>query len=195
MSDLLDLAAFERLAWSRRTNLQIDRDRVVPLEVVEGLCRLVTAAPNHKRTWPWRFALFTGHGRGELGEAFGDALVAAGTGLDRVATTRSKYLRAPAVLLIGSSSFDQNQATEDRYAVAAGVQNLLLGATAAGLASHWSTPPVVDDPGVLELAGFPSGTEVIAVIYLGWPTRRPIVPGRPPLELRHIHCRKEESTA
>ena len=32
------------------------------------LCGLVTWAPNHKKTWPWRFALFTGDGRARLGD-------------------------------------------------------------------------------------------------------------------------------
>ena len=33
----LDLAAFEHLAWSRRTNLQVDPDQPVPLELIESL--------------------------------------------------------------------------------------------------------------------------------------------------------------
>ena len=27
-------------------------------QLVQRLCRLATWAPNHKKTWPWRFALF-----------------------------------------------------------------------------------------------------------------------------------------
>ncbi len=74
-----------------------------------------------------------------------------------MAKARVKYLRAPAMLVVGSSSPDPGRVLEDGYAVAAGVQNLLLGATAAGLASFWSSPPVLDAPGVLELAGFAAG--------------------------------------
>ena len=90
------------------------------------------------------------------------------------------------MLVVGSSSSDPGRVTEDGYAVAAGVQNLLLGATAAGLASFWSSPPVLDAPGVLELAGFPAGTQVVALVYLGWPSRDADVPPRPPAELNHV---------
>jgi len=181
-----DLAAFEHLAWSRRTNLQVDPDRPVPLELIEALCEVAQSAPNHKRTWPWRFALFTGDGRAALGNAFATELVARDVEAARVAKTRTKYLRAPAVLVVGSSSREPARELEDSYTVAAAVQNLLLAATAAGLASYWSSPPVADAPGVLALAGFPEGTHVVAVVYLGWAIRDMDAPVRPPLVLHHV---------
>jgi len=182
----LDLAAFEHLAWSRRTNLQVDPDAPVPLELIEALCDVARSAPNHKRTWPWRFALFTGDGRAALGAAFATELLARDVDAARVAKTRVKYLRAPAVLVVGSSSPEPARQLEDAYTVAAAVQNLLLAATAAGLASYWSSPPVADAPGVLALAGFPSGTHVVAVVYLGWAIRDMDAPARPPLEITHV---------
>ena len=158
----------------------------MPVELIEALCDLARAAPNHKRTWPWHFTLFTGDGRGALGEAYADALVAANADPAKVEKARVKYLRAPAMLLVGSTSPDPGRVIEDGYAVAAGVQNLLLGATAAGLASFWSSPPILDAPGVLELAGFADGTQIIAVIYLGWPSRDAELPPRPAAELNHV---------
>ena len=59
---------------------------------------------------------------------------------------------------------------EDRDAVAAAVQNLLLGATAAGLASHWATGDWMDDPDVKALAGLAPDDDLVALVYLGWPT-------------------------
>ena len=182
----LDLAAFEHLAWGRRTNLQVDPDQPVPLELIEALCEVARSAPNHKRTWPWRFALFTGGGRAALGNAFATALLARDVEAARIAKTRVKYLRAPAMLVVGSSSPEPARELEDGYAVAAAVQNLLLAATAAGLASYWSSPPVADAPGVLALAGFPADTRVVAVVYLGWAIRDMDAPVRPPLVLRHV---------
>ena len=69
---------FESLAElvrTRRTSMFVDNEREVPAEVVEQLCELAQWAPNHKRTWPWRFALFTGNGRARLGEAFAADMV------------------------------------------------------------------------------------------------------------------------
>jgi nitroreductase len=182
----LDLDGVTRLVWARRTNLQMDPDRPVPLELIEALCDLARAAPNHKRTWPWRFTLFTGDGRSALGEAYAGALIASDAEPAKVAKARVKYLRAPAMLLVGSTSPEPGRVLEDGYAVAAGVQNLLLGATAAGLASFWSSPPVRDAPEVLDLAGFAEGTQIVALVYLGWPSREAELPPRPPAELHHV---------
>ena len=97
----IDLALFEVLATSRRTSLKMDRERGVPVELVQRLCRLATWAPNHKKTWPWRFALFTGEGRAELGATIADALVANGfDDAKRLEKYRVKYLRAPAMLVV-----------------------------------------------------------------------------------------------
>jgi nitroreductase len=181
-----DLASFAELARARRTSLQVDIDRPVPVELVEELCALAASAPNHKRTWPWRFALFTGDGRFALGQEFAAALEARGADDAKLAKTRTKYGRAPADLLIGAVSPEPARVVEDGYAVAAAVQNILLGATAAGLASYWSSPPVSDAPGVLALAGFPPGTILVALIYLGWPSRAVDAPPRPAIELHHV---------
>jgi nitroreductase len=75
---------------------------------------------------------------------------------------------------------------ENRDAVAAGVQNLLLAATTLGLASFWSTPALTRPPGVLELCRFDPTDRVVAVIYLGWATSTTPAPDRPPVSLHHV---------
>ena len=74
----IDLTLFELLATSRRTSLRVDPERPVPAEIVERLCRSAMWAPNHKKTWPIRFAVFTGDGRARLGSTIADALEADG---------------------------------------------------------------------------------------------------------------------
>jgi nitroreductase len=183
-----DLEHFEQLARSRRTSLVVDRERAVDDALVERLCTLATWAPNHKRTWPWRFAAFSGSGRAKLGAAFAADMVAAGmTEESRLAKTRAKYERAPVVVVVGSSAnVNPHIDGENRDAVAAGMQNLLLGATAAGLASFWSSPPTAPAPTVNALAGFASDVRLVGVVYLGWPTGTVDTPARPPAEVTHI---------
>jgi nitroreductase len=182
------LEAFAQLAWARRTSLQMDLGRDVAPELVQELCEIAASAPNHKRTWPWRFCLFTGEGRAALGAAYAAALERAGADEAKVAKARTKYLRAPAMLLVGSTSpsSEPGRVLEDGYAVAAALQNLLLAATAAGLASFWSSPPVRDLPDVLRLAGFPDGTRIVGVVYLGWPARDVEAPPRPTVEVGRV---------
>jgi nitroreductase len=183
-----ELEHFEELAHRRRTSLVVDSERAVEDSLVDRLCAVATSAPNHKRTWPWRFAAFSGSGRAKLGAAFAADMVAAGmTEENRLAKTRSKYERAPVIVLVGSAGHDSPHLDdENRYAVAAGVQTLLLAATAAGLASFWSSPPVAPAPTVNALAGFTTDVRLIAVVYLGWPSGSVDAPERPPAVITRV---------
>lgn len=179
-------AELDHLIRSRRTSMLVD-DRPVPFGLVEELCALAQWAPNHKRTWPWRFTLVDGQGRARLGEVIADAMQAHGDPPEKVTKARGKYLRTPATLVVGSAPGDSPDRTaENRDATAAGIQNLLLAATARGLATYWgSCPKGANDP-VADLCGFEPGTHVAAIIYLGWPTTSPAAPDRPPVTLHHL---------
>lgn len=181
-------ATFDQLAAvirSRRTSMLVDQDAPVPAAVVRELCELATWAPNHKRTWPWRFALFTGEGRRRLGETMVADMVDADFGdAGKRLKTAGKYLRTPATLVVGCAPHDNEMLhVENRDAVAAGIQNLLLGATSMGLASFWSTPALTDAPRVLELCGFDPVDRIVGIVYLGWADRSFEIPERPPVEL------------
>ena len=76
---------------------------------------------------------------------------------------------------------------ENRDAVAAAIQNLLLGATAVGLASFWSTPALTRPRTVLELCGFGAADRVVGMLYLGWPSGDCAVPERPATEITRVN--------
>jgi nitroreductase len=186
-----DREAFENFAdlvRSRRTSMIVDQTRDVPLELIADLCGLATWAPNHKKTWPWRFAVFTGDGRARLGEQMAAEMERVGFGDDvKRAKTRTKYLRTPATLVVGCTPDDNEMLhAENRDAVAAGIQNLLLGATTLGLASFWSTPALTRPDGVLELCGFDAGDRLVGIIYLGWAAQECPAPPRPRLPITHV---------
>jgi len=159
------------LVRDRRSNLRVDPDRAVPQEVVDRLLGLACWAPNHKHTHPWRFAVVTGAARARLGEAAAAGLPRLGLSDPAVLEkTRRKYLRAPVVVIAGAAADPlPHLHRENHDAVAAGVQNLLLGATALGLASFWSTGAPVDVPEVKRLAGLSPEDDIVAFVYLGWP--------------------------
>lgn len=179
---------FADLVRARRTHLLVDPDRDVPTELVEQLCELGTWAPNHKRTWPWKFAIVTGYGRARLGEAFVDDMCEQGVGDEgKRLKTLTKYTRAPVSLVVGCAPHDHPTFhAENRDAVAAGIQNILLGATAAGLTSFWATAPIIDSPRALDLCGFGRADRILGIIYLGWPNGSVEVPERPEPQVRHV---------
>lgn len=185
---IVAIEALTALIRSRRTSMFVDQSREVPVEIVEQLCDLAQWAPNHKRTWPWRFALFTGDGRSRLGQAFVADMIDRDFGDEgKRAKTLTKYTRTPAVLVVGAAA-DANPSRHDenRDAVAAGIQNILLGATAMGLASYWGTAPLIDSPRVLDLCGFEPDVRLLNVMYLGWAAGTTETPERPAVRLTVI---------
>jgi nitroreductase len=171
---------------ARRTSLLLEPTEV-PTSLIDTICELATWAPCHKRTWPWEFASYTGDARERLGHLVAEALAQAGAETAKVDKARVKYLRAPAVVVVGARHGDGPVHTaENRDAVAAGVQNLLLGATALGLASYWSSCPQAAQAAVAESAGFGDAATIVAMIYLGWPSRPCPAPPRPPARVLHL---------
>lgn len=166
----------------------VDQTRPVPLDLIAELCGLATWAPNHKKTWPWRFAVFSGDGRATLGDTMADEMERAEFGDEsKRAKTRTKYLRTPATLVVGCGPDDNEMLhVENRDAVAAGIQNILLGATALGIASFWSTPAITRPRAVLDLCGFGADDRIVGIVYLGWATQECAAPDRPQLPITHV---------
>ena len=165
----------------------VDKERPVPGEIVTALCDLAQWAPNHKRTWPWRFAVAEGAARARLGGAIADAMDANGDPPEKVAKARTKYLRTPTIVVVGSAPGDTAHRTEEnRDSVAAGIEIMLLAATAHGLASFWSSCPKGANDTVVELCGFEPGTHITGLIYLGWATSIIEAPSRPPADVHVI---------
>lgn len=171
----------------RRTSLLVDHDAPVDDVMIDRLVDAATWAPNHKRTWPWRFTVLRGDARGRLGRAM--ALEAERLGLDpvKVAKLPTKYERAAALLLVWSyASTDQLRYREDRDATAAAVQNILLTATAHGLGSHWGSVPETLLPVVREQTGTSADFDLVALVYLGWPLGEVAAPARPEPEVTRL---------
>jgi nitroreductase len=164
----------------RRTSMLVDKERPVPHDMLRDLCELAVWAPNHNRTWPWRFAIADGDARGRLGEVIADAMQRHGDPPEKVQKARTKYLRTPVTVVVGSAPGDSHLRTaENRDAVAAGIQIMLLAATEQGLASYWGSCPKGANDVVAELCGFEPGTHISALIYMGWATTTVESPGRP----------------
>ena len=186
MSNAFD--AFADLVMSRRTNMRVDTERTVPSEIIDRLCQLARWAPNHKHTFPYRFASLTGDARLRLGEAFADDMQDRDFGDDeKRAKTRTKYARTPNIIAVASAPHEKPTLDqENRYAVAAAIQMVLLGATAQGIATYWSTPPLNDSPRALEVCKFEPQDRFVGVIYVGYPSATLPTPQRPDIAVNHI---------
>lgn len=177
---------------TRRSNLHVDLDRPIPPQMVEALTELAVMAPNHHRTNPWRFTVLSGPARLRLGELVARELAkrpeVKESYLER---QRAQFLRAPTVLVVASAgSEDPIKHLENKHAVAAGIENLLLGATAAGLASAWKSGPAMVDATVTAAVkaelGLDPGDEIVGIVYLGHPIAPPGSRTTPRPSIRYV---------
>ena len=153
----------------RRSVGRVSADPVAR-EVVEELLDAAVAAPNHKETGPWRFVVLAGDARGVVGEAHARAVARTRANLTPEGRAKEAALldRAPVVIaccLIPGE--DPVRAREDRDAVAAAVQNLLLAAHARGLGAIWRTGTMTDEPEVCEALGLEPRDALVGLVYLG----------------------------
>jgi len=144
----------------------------VPRAVVGELLAAAVCAPNHHLTRPWRFIVLAGPARAEVGVAHARAVARrrdAATDL-ALAKEAARLERAPVVIAcVVAPGGDPVEAREDRDAVAAAIQNLLLAAQAHGLAAIWRTGTMVDEAEVRAALGLRGREEIVAFVYLGHP--------------------------
>lgn len=170
----------EAIIHRRKSAMTINRDQPVGRDILERLVRVAQAAPNHRKTRPLRLAVVQGDSRAALGEAIAAAMAAHGDADNKVEKARTKYLRAPVVVVVASAAGDTDFETEEnRYAVAAGIQNMLVLAEAIGLTVLWSSPAHGANDATTSLCGFDPTDHVMGLIYLGWPLREAPVVERP----------------
>lgn len=177
---------------TRRSNLNVDLERPVPRELIEELIDLAISAPNHYRTSPWRFVVLSGEARTRIGEVVAGAVARQPDVKEAIVERqRVQFLRAPTVVVVASAADeDPIKHFENKHAVAAGVQNILLGASAAGLASAWRSGPAMVDPAVTsevkEALGLSPTDEIVSFIYLGYPIGPPGTKLKPEAQVRYL---------
>ena len=177
----------ENLIAARRSSMLIDASREIDQAIVDRIVASAQWAPNHKRTWPLRVAVVTGDSRSTLGNAIADAMAVHGDDDMKVMKTRGKYMRAPVVIVVASAEGTTvNETEENKYAVAAGVQNMLLMSESFGLAALWGSPAKGANDAITTLCAMESTDHVIGIIYLGWPTQSVQPPERPMIQVNYL---------
>ncbi len=177
----------ETLIAARRSNMLIDATREIDPAVVDRIVNTAQWAPNHKRTWPLRIAIITGNSRSTLGNTIADAMAIHGDDEMKVAKTRGKFMRSPVVLVIAAAEgATSNETEENKYAVAAGIQNMLLMAESFGLAALWGSPAKGANNAITTLCSMEPTDHVMGIIYLGWPTQSVAAPLRPNINITRL---------
>ncbi|MCB1208957.1 MAG: nitroreductase [Verrucomicrobiales bacterium] len=176
MSELPTLAQCSALIRSRRSLKPVDMEpaRAVADEVLAELLENATWAPTHGLTQPWRFRIFAGGARAGLAAKlqllYQSATPAAEFREDKFAKMGQNPLLAPVIIACSMQRDPSHKivALEEIEAVACAIQNLMLSATAAGLGSFWSSPPVIGHPEFAQWLGLGAEDQCCGLIYLGY---------------------------
>lgn len=162
----------ESLIHRRASGMTIDREAPVDESIITRVIRAAVAAPNHRKTRPLRVAVLQGDARLRFGEAVADVMAARGEEQNKVDKTRGKYGRAPVVLVVAAAEGESALETdENRYSVAAGIQNMLLMIESFGMTALWSSPAKDANPAMAAFCGFAETDHVLGLVYLGHSTR------------------------
>jgi nitroreductase len=130
-------------------------------------------APSHGKTEPWRFVVYTGDARQQIGEAFGMAFRlmnpqhAPGSEGEKAQIKRA--WQAPVWIALGMRPSGKMPEWEDLVAMGCAVQNMHLMTSALGLAGKWTSGATAMHPHVAEVVGFAPSTKLYGFFYMGHP--------------------------
>ena len=148
--------------------------RTIDNETVNQLLNLADWAPTHGRTEPWRFFVYTGESLKQWGDTHAN-LYWENTAEDkRMEATKEKLQHMGDLashLVISVMKRGENPKIpqqEELAATAAAIQNVMLGATAQGIASFWSTGGMTNSPALKQHLQLGEQDIVLGLIYLGY---------------------------
>ncbi|MEM6803526.1 MAG: nitroreductase [Bacteroidota bacterium] len=174
------LPAFDReqvdsLIKNRRSIFPKDYSgEIIPKEKIETLLEHAHWAPNHGKTEPWFFKVFTGEGLKKLADAQA-AIYKELSGENFEEKKYNKLLKKPLmashIIAICMKRGDNPKIPEleEIEAVSAAVQNLWLSATAMGLGGYWSSGGVTYKDEMRDWLGLGVEDKCLGFFYLGMP--------------------------
>lgn len=179
------LATLE-LLLQRRSLLAKDITEPGPNEAqIQQLLQIGTRVPDHGVLAPWRFLIFQGMARQDMGNILGEVFAKANpdAGDEQIAFERQRFSRVPLVLGVISRTDPAARIREWEQILSVGAvcQNILIAANAMGFASQWLTEWYAYDAHVLQRMGLAKNEKVAGFIFLGTAGKEPTERRRPDL--------------
>lgn len=162
------------ISTRRSTKPAVMNGKQIDPEQIRELLALADWAPNHANTEPWRFVAYSNEGLQKFCLDHAD-LYRAHTPQDKF--TEAKYQNlvnmgktvSHAVLVYMRRTPDAKIPMLEEYAaVAAAIQNILLGAEALSISVLWSTGGMVHHPSMKNYLGITEEDIVMGLLYMGY---------------------------
>ena len=156
--------------------------RKIEKSLVEDLLKLADWAPTHAHTEPWRFIVFANDEVKEFCKNHAE-LYKSNIPAEKFETSKyEKILHngdlASHIIAVYMKRGDNPKITviEEICAVAAAIQNILLGAAALNIAALWSTGGLTYHPALKKYFNLNDDDQIIGLLYLGY-TNNKLKPG------------------
>lgn len=153
---------------------------------LEDILKLAVRVPDHGKLAPWRFIVYRGDKRAEIGEALLAMALKKRPDLndEMVAVERARFTRAPVVVAVISKAAPHMKVPEWEQVMSAGAVclNLLMAANAHGYVANWLSEWFAFDEDAFPLLGIEAGERVAGFIHMGSTTFPITERPRPALE-------------
>jgi nitroreductase len=137
---------------------------------VEQILQAGMRVPDHGKLAPWRFLVLVGDERAKLGDLIARGLVAEKETSDKVAEKMKSYATQGPVLIVAIHSPRMDHPVplwEQQLSLGAACQNMLVAATALGLASQWLTGWASYSPTVTSGLGLSAEEKIAGFLFFG----------------------------
>ncbi len=148
--------------------------KVIPDETINQLLALADWAPTHGRTEPWRFFVYGGDALRQFGKTHAELYWQHTAEDKRQEATYEKLehnVDKASHLIIAVMKRGENikiPQLEEVAAASAAIQNILLGATALGIASFWSTGGMTHSHALKEHLKLGADDIIMGLVYMGY---------------------------
>ena len=176
--------AIEKVIKQRRSiKPLLMNGKKVPDELVKNFLEMANWAPTHGYTEPWYFMVYSGD---KVKEFCTDH-----ANLYKEITPEDKFMSANYDKLLHNGDLASHilvaimkrgtnpkiTVLEEISATAAAIQNLLLSATANGVASFWNTGGLTFNPAMKNHLNLKADDQIMGILYLGY-SDQPLAEGR-----------------
>lgn len=138
---------------------------------LEAILTLASRVPDHGKLAPWRFIVYRGEVRRQLGETFLEIMMHDSPDLTDAAREAelSRLLRAPVVVAVVSTAAPHVKIPEWEQVLSAGAVclNMLMAANAHGYAANWRSEWIAYDNRALAALGVKPEEKVAGMIHIG----------------------------
>jgi len=138
---------------------------------ISEILDIAVRVPDHGKLNPWRFVLFEGQTRADIGNAFAARwkVLHPEHGEESMTFQRGLFMRAPVLIVVVSTAAPHAKIPEweQLMSSAAVCYNMVLAATAMGFDAQWQTDWVAYDPEAMAAMGLKGTERVSGIVYIG----------------------------